>query len=72
MVGLMATSSKKAYAISKSAAPRGPVPVADHHQTVPPLEMLKHSSVSVSVGFLSPGVYKVCLSPLSISGGNRV
>ena len=29
-----------------------------------------HSSVSVSVGSLGPGVHKVCLSPLSISGGN--
>ena len=70
MVGLMATSSKKAYAISKSAAPRGPVPVADHHQTVPPQEMLKHSSASVSVRTsvrsLGPGAHKVCLSSLSI------
>ena len=72
MVGLMATSSKKAYAISKSAAPRGPVPVADHHQTVPPQEMLKHSFVLISVGSLGPGVHKVCLSPLSIYGGNGV
>ena len=30
MVGLMATSSKRAYAIPKSAAPRVPVPVAVH------------------------------------------
>ena len=30
-------------------------------------ETLKHSSVSVSVGSLSPGVHKACLSPLSIS-----
>ena len=28
-------------------------------------ETLKHSSVSVSVVFLSPGVHKLCLSPLS-------
>ena len=28
-------------------------------------EALKHSSVSVSVVFLGPGVYKLCLSPLS-------
>ena len=33
-----------------------------------PQEMLKHSSVSVSVGSMGPGVYKVCLSPLSVSG----
>ena len=30
MVGLMATSSKRAYAISRSAAPRAPAPVAVH------------------------------------------
>ena len=30
MVGLMATSSKRAYAITKSAAPRAPVPAAVH------------------------------------------
>ena len=29
-VGLMVTSSKRAYAISRSAAPRAPVPVAVH------------------------------------------
>ena len=31
-----------------------------------------HSSISVSVGSLGPGARKVCLSPLSISGANRV
>ena len=36
---------------------------------IPPQETLKHSSVSVSVGSLGPGAHKVCLSPLSISGG---
>ena len=30
VVGLMATSSKRAYAITKSAAPRVPAPVAVH------------------------------------------
>ena len=29
----------------------------------------QHSSVSVSVRSLGPGAYKVCLSPLSVSGG---
>ena len=29
MVGLMATSSKRAYAIPRSTAPRAPAPVAD-------------------------------------------
>ena len=30
MVGLMVTSSRSAYAVPKSAAPRAPVPVAVH------------------------------------------
>ena len=65
MVGLMVTSSKRAYAIPKSASPRGPAPVADHCQPVPLQETLKHSSVSISVGFLVPGAHMVCLRPLS-------
>ena len=69
MVGLMVTSPKRTYAIPK---PRTPVPAAVHCQPVPPQEMLKHSSVSVSVGSLGPGVHKVCLSPLSVAGGNGV
>ena len=58
MVGLMVTSSNRAYAIPRSAAPRAPVPVAVHCWPVPPQKMLKHSSVSVSVGSLGPGAYK--------------
>ena len=57
-VGLIVTSFKKAYAIPKSAAPRSPVPAADHHQPVPPQEMLKHSSVSISVGSLGHGAHR--------------
>ena len=72
MVGLMVTSSKRAYTIPKSAAPTDPVPVIVHSWPVPPQETLKHSSVSVSVEFLSPGADKVCLSPLSVSGKNGV
>ena len=56
-------------AIPKSAAPRGPASVAVHCLPVPPQETLKHSSGSVSVGSLGPGVHKVCLNPLNISGG---
>ena len=52
MVGLMATSSRMAYAIPTSAAPRVPVPAVDHHYPMPPQGTLKHSSVSVSVGSL--------------------
>ena len=47
MVGLMATSSKRAYAITKSAVPRAPASAAVHCWPVPPWETLKHSSVSV-------------------------
>ena len=68
MVGLRATSSKRAYATPKSAAPRAPAPAAVHCWPVPPQETLKHGSVSVSVRSLGPGAHKVCLSPLSVSG----
>ena len=64
-LGLKVTSSKRAYAIS-----RAPTPAAVHCWPVSPQETLKHSSVSVSVGSLCPGMYKVCLSPLSVSCGN--
>ena len=70
--GSMATSSKRTFAIPRSAAPRAPAPVAGHCWPVPPQETPKHSSVSVSVGSLGPGAHKVCLSPLSISGGYGV
>ena len=62
MVGLMATSPKRAYAIPRSAVPRAPAPAAVHCWPVPPQEILKHSSGLVSVGSLHPGVHKVCLS----------
>ena len=71
-LGLMTTSSERAYAIRRSAAPRAPAPVAGHCWPVPPQEMLKCSSVSGSVGSLGCGVHKVCLNPLSVSGGNGV
>ena len=44
-VGLMVTSSKRAYAIPTSAAPRAPAPTAVHCWVVPPQEMLKSSSL---------------------------
>ena len=66
MVGLMATSSKRTYAIPRSTAPI--TPAAMYCWPVPLQETFKHSSVSVSVGSLGPGAYKVCLSPLSVSG----
>ena len=66
MVGPMATSSKRAYAIPRSAAPRALAPATVHCWPVPPQETFKHSSGSVCV---CPGVHKVCLSLLSTSGG---
>ena len=66
IVELMETSSKRAYAVPKSAAPRAPAAV--HCRPIPPQETLKQSSVSVSVGSLGPGAHKVCLNPLSVSG----
>ena len=66
--GLMATSSKRAYAIPRSTAPRAPAHTAVHYWPMPPQETPKHSSFSVSVGYLGPGVQKVCLSSLRVSG----
>ena len=54
VVRLMATSSKRACAIPRSAAPRAPARVAGHCWPVPPQEILKHSSGSVSVGSWCP------------------
>ena len=64
VVGLMVTSSMRAYAISRSTASRAPTSAAVQCWPVPLQETLKHSSVSVSVGSLGPGTHKVCLSPL--------
>ena len=63
MVELMVTSSKKAYAIPRSAALRGPATAAGHYRSVPPEETLKHSSGSVSVRSLGPGVHKFLFVP---------
>ena len=52
-----------------------PEPLPLHQSTADPSlyrRYSKHSSVSVSVGYLGPGEHKVCLNPLSIFGGNRV
>ena len=63
MLGLMATSSKRAYAISRSATPRAPAPVAGHCRR----QTLKGRSGSASVS--SPDCTRFCLSPPRISGG---
>ena len=54
----MATSSKRTYAILKSAAPRAPVPVAVHCWPKPPQEMLKHSSASVPGSWCAQGLFE--------------
>ena len=40
MVGLMVTSSKRAYAMLRSVAPRDPAPEAGHCGPIPPQETL--------------------------------
>ena len=50
MVGIMATSFKRAYVIPRFAAPRVPAPAAGHCWPVPLQKTLKHSSGSVCVG----------------------
>ena len=42
VVGLMVTSSKRAYVTPQSAAPRAPAPVADHGWPARPKQTLKH------------------------------
>ena len=69
MVGLMATSSKRAFAIPRSAAPRAP-PLQQF--TVDLYLHGRHSNTILSMGSFGPGAPKVCLSPLSISAGYGV
>ena len=54
MVELIATSSKKAYAISRSSAPRAPAPVAVHCSPVLLQETLRPRSGLISVASLRP------------------
>ena len=70
LVGLMATSSKRSYAMPRSAALRAPAPAAGHCWPAPLQETQIHSNtvLAQSVGSLVPGVHKVCLSHLSVSG----
>ena len=60
MVGLMATSSKRACAIPRSAVPRAPAPAAGHCWPIPLWEKFKHSN-PVSVG--SPCAHNVLFEP---------
>ena len=64
MVGLMATSSKRACAIPRSAVPRAPAPCSRPLLTrtsVGDTQTLKGRSNSVSVGF--PGAHNVLFEP---------
>ena len=47
LVGLMAKSSKKAYAIARSAAPKAPVPATGHCRLMAPPETPGHSWASL-------------------------
>ena len=58
MVGLMATSSKRAYAIPRSTACRAHAPTTVHCLPVPLQETLKHSFDSVPVGSLCPCLHR--------------
>ena len=68
MMGLMVASSKRAYAIPRSAAPRAP---ALQQSTADPYLLRRHPNtvLAQSLGSLGPGMHKVCLNPLSVSGG---
>ena len=69
MVGLMATSSKRAYAVPRSTAPRAPAAVhSDLHLCS------RHSKFCLSLWgiWVSVAQNRVCLSPPSISGGYGV
>ena len=73
MVGLMATSSKKAYAIPRSAALRGPAPAAGHCCSIPLQEILKYAKAGLAQTLWGLLVStRFCLSPPSISGGHEV
>ena len=68
LMGLMVTSSKRAYAIPRSAVPRA----SALQQPTDDLYLLRrypNTVLSQSLGSLGPGMHKVCLNPLSVSGG---
>ena len=65
-VGLIAASSKRAYGISRSTAPRAPAPVAVHCSPILLQETLRHNSGLVSVGSLGPGAHKNLVYTLSV------
>ena len=73
MVELIATFSKRAYAIPRSAAPRAPTPGAGHCWPIPPQGTVKDSKAGLAQSLWSLLVHtRFCLSPPSISGGYGV
>ena len=69
LVGLIVISSKRAYAIPRSAVPRAPALEVGHCLPVPPQETLKHSKAGLVQSLWGLLVHiRYCLSPLSISG----
>ena len=73
MVGLMATSSKRGYAIPTSVIPRAP---GSLQQTIEDPYLHRRCSNTVLSqslwGSLGSGVHMVCLSPVSVSGVNGI
>ena len=75
MVGLMATSSKRAYATPRSEAPShtqvcctlSSCPCSSPLLPLTSTGDIQTRSASVSLGSLGPGAHKVCLSPFRIS-----
>ena len=64
MLGLMATSSKRAYATQRSVAPRAPDPVASHCWCIPLQKTFKHSKDCLAQSmWVSPGACKVLFEP---------
>ena len=67
MVVFMATSSKKAYAIPRFAAPRAPAPAAGHCWPIPLQETLKHSRYCIVIDYFPYTVHFILLTPLFFS-----
>ena len=76
MVGLMVTSSKRRNLGGSLPYPSllHPESLSQWQSTADPYlhSRLSNTVLSQSVASLGPGAHKVCLSPLSISGGNGV
>ena len=63
LVGLMATSSKRAYVIPRSAVSRSPVPAAGHCLPITLQETLKHSKASLAQFLWFPSVHHILFEP---------